>query len=159
MTLRQVELVQSSFKLVTPMIESATAMFYDRLFQLDPSLSRLFHSPREEQAGKLAQVFTVVVNGLMHPEQILGAVRELGCRHLAYGVRPEHYDTVGTALLWTLQTGLGDAFTPDVREAWTSAYLFLSHTMQLAAASADSANAEGSDSTAVPSRHELSMKG
>ena len=150
MTVHQIELVQSSFKLVTPMIESATAMFYDRLFQLDPSLRSMFHSSRQEQARKLAHVLTVVVKGLNRPEQILGAVQELGRRHVTYGVRPEHYQTVGAALLWTLQAGLGDAFTPDVREAWTSAYLFLSNTMQQAAASADAADAEVGDRGAVP---------
>jgi hemoglobin-like flavoprotein len=79
----------------------------------------------------------VVVNGLSRPQQILGAVAELGRRHLMYGVRPEHYATVGAALLWTLQTGLGNAFTAEVREAWTCAYLFLSSTMQQAAANAE----------------------
>jgi hemoglobin-like flavoprotein len=79
----------------------------------------------------------VVVNGLSRPQQILSAVEELGRRHLMYGVRPEHYATVGTALLWTLRTGLGDAFTSEVREAWTCAYQFLSSTMQQAAAKAE----------------------
>ena len=146
MTSRQIELVQDSFKLVTPIIESATAMFYDRLFKLDPSLRPMFKNSLEEQSRKLAHVLTIVVKGLSRPEQILGAVQELGRRHVAYGVQPEHYETVGAALLWTLEAGLGDAFTPDVREAWTSAYLFLSTTMQEAAASAAARNAETGDS-------------
>jgi len=152
MTPRQIELVQNSFKLVAPIIESATAMFYDRLFQLDPSLRHMFRNSREEQARKLAHVLTVVVKGLNRPEQILGAVQELGRRHQGYGVRPEHYQTVGTALLWTLQAGLGEAFTPDVCEAWTSAYLFLSNAMQQAAAEACSADVEvlGSAAVALP---------
>jgi nitric oxide dioxygenase len=145
MTPRQIELVQSSFNLVTPVLESATIMFYDRLFELDPSLRRMFHGPLDGQARKLAHVLTVVVKGLSRPQQILPAVEELGRRHLTYGVRPEHYATVGAALLWTLQNGLGDAFTPEVREAWTSAYLFLSSTMQQAAS-----NAETVDWVAVP---------
>ena len=73
-------------------------------------------------------MLTVVVNGLSRPQQILGAVEDLGRRHLMYGVRQEHYATVGAALLWTLQTGLGGAIAPEVREAWTWAYLFLSST-------------------------------
>jgi len=137
MTPRQIELVQNSFNMVAPTLESAAMTFYDRLFQLDPSLRRIFHGPQQEQARKLGHVLTVVVNGLSRPQQILGAVEELGHRHLSYGVRPEHYATVGAALLWTLQTGLGDAFSSEVREAWTCAYLFLSSTMQRAAANAE----------------------
>lgn len=136
MTPHQIELVQSSFNLVTPILESATMMFYDRLFQLDPSLRQMFRSPQEEQARKLAHVLTVVVEGLSRPEQILPAVEELGRRHSAYGVRPAHYASVGAALLWTLQSGLGEAFTAEVREAWASAYFLLSSTMQRAAAEA-----------------------
>ena len=134
MTPHQIELVQSSFSLVEPIIESAAMMFYDRLFQLDPSLRRMFRTPQAEQARKLAHVLTVVVKSLSRPQQILPAVEELGRRHSNYGVRPEHYATVGAALLWTLQSGLGEAFTPEVRDAWSSAYLFLSSTMQKAAA-------------------------
>jgi len=137
MTPRQIELVQNSFKMVVPNLESAAMTFYDRLFQLDPSLHHTFHGPQAEQARKLGHVLNVVVNGLSRPRQILGAVEELGRSHLTYGVRPEHYATVGAALLWTVQTGLGDAFTSQVREAWTCAYLFLSSTMQRAADNAE----------------------
>ena len=137
MTPRQIELVQSSFDLVTPMLEAATTMFYERLFQLDPSLRGMFHGPQAEQARKLAHVLAMVVKGLSRPQQILGAVEELGRRHATYGVEPRHYATVGSALLWTLQAGLGEAFTPEVREAWSSAYRFLSSAMQHAAANAE----------------------
>ena len=137
MTNRQIQLVQSSFELVAPILESATMTFYDRLFQLDPSLRRMFRSPQQEQARKLAHVLTVVVKGLSRPEQILPAVEELGRRHSGYGVRQEHYATVGASLLWTLQSGLGEAFTPEVRDAWASAYSLLSSTMQRAAAEAE----------------------
>lgn len=139
MTPRQIELVQNSFKLITPMLESATMLFYDRLFQLDPFLRRMFRVPREEQARKLGYMLTVVVKGLNRPEHILAAVEELGRRHSTYGVEPQHYDTVGAALLSTLHTGLGDAFTTEVREAWATAYSFLSNTMQRAAAEAETA--------------------
>jgi hemoglobin-like flavoprotein len=137
MTNRQIQLVQSSFELVAPILESATMTFYDRLFQLDPSLRRMFRSPQQEQARKLAHVLTMVVKGLSHPEQIVPAIEELGRRHSGYGVRPEHYATVGATLLWTLQSGLGEAFTPEVRDAWASAYFLLSSTMQRAAAEAE----------------------
>ena len=136
MTLRQIELVQSSFNLVIPILESATMIFYDRLFQLDPSLRRMFRTPQPEQARKLAHVLTAVVKGLGRPEEILPAVEDLGRRHATYGVQPEHYSTVAKALMWTLQTRLGDAFTAEVRDAWASAYSLLSLTMQRAAADA-----------------------
>lgn len=136
MTSRQIELVQSSFRLVQPNLESAAAVFYDRLFELDPSLRKMFHTSREEQARKLAQALTVVVTAIDRPNQIRGAVEALGRRHGGYGVRDEHYAIVGSALLWTLEAGLREAFTPDVREAWSTAYGWLAFTMRRAAAQA-----------------------
>ena len=130
MTTGQIELVQSSFKSVRPILDKATLMFYDRLFELDPSLRKLFHTAREEQARKLADMLVAVVDGLNHPEEILGRVEELGLRHVGYGVRPQHYSTVGEALLWTLRTGLGEAFSPEIEDAWNSAYMFLASAMQ-----------------------------
>jgi hemoglobin-like flavoprotein len=134
MTRQQVELVQSSFRLVQPTLETAAAIFYDRLFELDPSLRGLFRNPREEQGRKLGRALTVVVRALDRPDQIRDAVETMGRRQAAYGVRDEHYSTVGAALLWTLETGLGAAFTPDVRHAWTAAYSWLAYTMRRAAA-------------------------
>ena len=134
MTSTQIELVQSSFRLVQPILDLAAGMFYDRLFELDPSLRLMFHSSREEQARKLAQTLTVVVTAIDRPDQIRGAVEALGRRHGGYGVRDEHYATVGAALLWTLDKGLGDGFTPDVRDAWSAAYGWLAFTMREAAA-------------------------
>lgn len=136
MTSHQIELVQSSFRKVEPILHKAIIIFYDRLFELDRSLRQMFHSPREEQARKLAHVLTVVVNGLSRPQQILAIVEDLGRRHLTFGVREQHYATVGEALLWTLQAELGDAFTSEVREAWACAYLFLASAMQRASVGA-----------------------
>jgi hemoglobin-like flavoprotein len=134
MTLDQIALVQQSFQAVQPILEPAATMFYDRLFDLDPSLRSLFRGSRQDQARKLAQALSIVVAGLDRPDQIKGAVEALGSRHVAYGVRDEHYTTVGEALLWTLGQGLGEAFTADVRDAWAAAYGWLSFTMQRAAA-------------------------
>jgi hemoglobin-like flavoprotein len=136
MTSHQIELVQSSFVMVEPVLENVTLMLYDHLFELNPPLRRLFHSSRKEQVRKLTHVLTVFVRALSHPQQILAVVEELGRRHLTYGVREEHYATFGEALLWALQTELGDSFSPDVREAWASAYLFLASRMERAAANA-----------------------
>ena len=132
MTARQIELVQRSFESVKPILLKATLMFYDRLFELDPSLKELFRTTREEQAQKLADMLVVVVDGLNHPEEILGKVEELGRRHAGYGVRPQHYATVGEALVWTLRAGLGEDFTYETEDAWKCAYMFLASTMQSA---------------------------
>ena len=134
MTFQQIDLVQRSFQMVQPILGPAAMMFYDRLFELDPSLRRMFRTPGEEQARKLGQALTIVVTSIDRPDQILGAVEALGRRHGGYGVRDEHYTTVGLALLWTLEQGLGDAFTPAVRDAWSAAYGWLAVTMQRAAA-------------------------
>ena len=134
MTKRQIELVQSSFQLVQPILEPAAMMFYDRLFELDPSLRALFRTPRDEQARKLAQTLAVVVAAIDRPDSIRGAVEALGRRHVGYHVRDEHYTTVGAALLWTLEQGLGEAFTPEIRDAWGAVYGWLAYRMQSAAA-------------------------
>src|SRR5262245_46247671 len=134
MTTEQISLVQSSFQTVQPILEQAALMFYARLFELDPTLRRLFHGPAADQARKLAQALTVVVTAIDRPDQIRGAVEALGRRHVGYGVRDEHYTTVGDALIWTLAQGLGDAFTSEVRDAWVTAYGWLAFTMQRAAA-------------------------
>jgi hypothetical protein len=97
----------------------------------------MFRGPREDQARKVAHFLTFVVQGLSHPQRILGAVEELGRRHLLYGAKPEHYAAFGAALLWTLHSRLGDAFNPELREAWADAYQFLSSSMQRAAADAE----------------------
>jgi hemoglobin-like flavoprotein len=135
MTTQQIQAVQESFRLLEPVAEPAMMKFYDRLFELDPMLRHLFRSTREEQAKKLAQTLAVVVKSLDKPEQILGAVKDLGRRHAGYGVTERHYATVGSALLWTLEAGLGEAFTAEVKEGWASAYGLLASVMQEAAAS------------------------
>jgi hemoglobin-like flavoprotein len=139
MTTLQIELVQSSFEAVKPIAEVAADLFYTRLFELDPSLRAMFRTDRAEQGRKLMHMIGVAVKGLSRPEQILPAVEELGRRHSCYGVRDEHYATVGAALLWTLEKGLGEAFTPDIRAAWTAVYTLLAETMRRAAACATTA--------------------
>jgi hemoglobin-like flavoprotein len=101
---------------------------------LDPGLRHLFRSPdMAEQGRKLMQMLTVVVKGLDRLDQLIPAVQALGRRHVGYGVHDGHYETVGRALLWTLQQGLGDDFTDAVREAWTQAYTVLADVMKAAA--------------------------
>jgi hemoglobin-like flavoprotein len=128
--------VQTTFGKVAPIADTAAALFYGRLFELDPSLRPLFKGDLVEQGRKLMQMIGVAVNGLDRLDQILPAVQQLGVRHAAYGVRDQHYDTVATALLWTLEQGLGSDFTPEVKDAWTAAYTVLAGTMKHAAATA-----------------------
>ena len=130
MTPQQKLLVQSTFARVAPIDETAAALFYTRLFELDPGLRPMFTSDIEEQGRKLMQTLAVAVAGLDDLGSLVPAVRALGRRHVGYGVRDEHYETVASALLWTLEAGLGDAFTPEVREAWATVYWVLADTMK-----------------------------
>ena len=136
MTTEQIRLVQTSFAQVAPIAPQAAALFYGRLFELDPGLRPLFKSDLTDQGRKLMQMIGVAVNGLTRLDDIVPAVKQLGVRHATYGVKDEHYDTVAAALLWTLGQGLGDGFTPEVSEAWTEAYTLLASTMKTAAATA-----------------------
>ncbi len=129
MTPEQIALVQSSFAAVRPIADVAAALFYDRLFELDPALRRLFHGDMRSQGRKLMGMLALAVEQLDQPDELLPAVRFLALRHQGYGVAPQHYATVGAALLWTLERGLGDGYTPEVRVAWTAAYMWLSDAM------------------------------
>jgi hemoglobin-like flavoprotein len=129
-------LVMDSWEKVEPIKEVAAALFYGRLFELDPSLRHLFRGDLAGQGRKLMQALTMVVRGLDRLDLLLPAVEALGRRHGAYGVQDEHYETVAQALLWTLERGLGDAFTPDTRDAWAQAYGMLADVMKGASAGA-----------------------
>jgi hemoglobin-like flavoprotein len=133
MTPEQVSQVQTSFAHVVPIADQAADLFYDRLFELDPSLRRLFKDDLAAQKRALVGMLAMVVNGLDRLDTIVPAVQQLGSRHATYGVQDSHYATVGSALLWTLEQGLGERFQPQTREAWTAAYTLLSDTMKAAA--------------------------
>lgn len=136
MTPKQVELVQGSWKKVLPISDTAAGIFYAKLFELDPTLKPLFKGDMKEQGRKLMAMISVAVSGLTRLDRIVPAVQDLGRRHVKYGVKDKHYDTVATALVFTLEKGLADAFTPDVKEAWVTTYGILSKTMRDAAATA-----------------------
>jgi hemoglobin-like flavoprotein len=133
LTVAQKTLVQDSFATIAPIADDAAVLFYGRLFELDPSLMHMFRGDMAEQRKKLMQMLTAAVKGLDRLDQLVPVVEDLGRRHVAYGVADSHYDTVGEALLWTLEAGLGRAFTPDVRDAWTTVYGLLATTMREAA--------------------------
>ncbi len=126
---REIALVQNSFRAVAPIADQAAALFYARLFELDPALRALFHGDMREQGRKLLAVLGVAVGNLGQLESILPAIRGLGIQHASHGVHDGHYATVGAALLWTLEKGLGAAFTAEVRAAWTTVYSTLASTM------------------------------
>jgi hemoglobin-like flavoprotein len=129
MTSDQVRLVQESFSKVAPISEQAAILFYDRLFEVAPSVRPMFPDDMTEQRQKLMATLAVVVNGLTNLEAVLPAASALAKRHVSYGAKPEHYPVVGGALLWTLEKGLGEAWTPEVASAWTAAYGTLSGYM------------------------------
>ena len=129
MTPHQIQLVKTSFASVEPIADVAATIFYRRLFDLDPALRALFPSDLTAQRRNLMQTLTVVVRNLDRLEGILPAVESLGARHAGYRVRPDDYETVGAALLDTLEEGLGEAFTPEVRAAWAAAYGLLASVM------------------------------
>jgi hemoglobin-like flavoprotein len=129
MTPQQIALVQQSFAKVLPIREQAAALFYDRLFAIDPSARPLFRGDIKAQGGKLMAAIAAVVKALDHIDTILDDLRGMARRHDRYGVQETHYASVGEALLWTLEQGLGADFTPDLRVAWAAAYRLLSETM------------------------------
>jgi hemoglobin-like flavoprotein len=129
MTPDQVKLVQQSFAKVAPIADQAAVIFYDRLFEVAPQVKAMFPADMIEQRKKLMATLSVVVNGLGNLETILPAASALATRHVSYGAKAEHYPVVGAALLWTLEKGLGDAWTPEVADAWTAAYGTLSGFM------------------------------
>lgn len=136
MTPNQIALVQSSWQKVVPIKDKAAELFYGKLFELDPGLRPMFKGNMAEQGRKLMMVLNTAVGSLNDLPAIVPTVQEMGKRHVGYGVKDAHYDTVAAALLWTLGAGLGDAFTDEVKDAWTQTYVTLATVMKEAAASA-----------------------
>ena len=126
--------VRESFALVVPIKEAAADLFYNRLFEIAPRVRVLFPDDLREQKRKLMAMLATAVAGLHNLDKLVPAVKDLGARHVGYGAKAEHYAVVGEALLWTLESGLGEAFTPDVRQAWTKVYSTLAAVMQAGAA-------------------------
>jgi len=136
MTPEKIALVRGSWQQVLPIKDTAAQLFYGRLFELDPSLRALFKGDMAEQGRKLMATINTVVASLDNLAPVLGAVEDLGRRHVGYGVTEAHYDTVGSALIWTLGKGLGAQFTPPVEAAWAEAYATLASAMKQAATAA-----------------------
>ena len=129
MTPDQIDLVQSSFARVAPIADVAADLFYARLFEIAPEVKPLFRGDMREQGRKLMTTLGVVVASLKNLEAVLPAAKALAVKHVGYGVGAAHYRPVGEALIWTLDKGLGDGFTPATKEAWLAAYGALSGVM------------------------------
>ncbi|MFG1348185.1 globin family protein [Xanthobacter autotrophicus] len=138
MTPTQIDLVQDSFAKVAPIADTAAGLFYGRLFEIAPEVKPLFKGDMTTQGQKLMATLGVVVAGLKDLPRIVPAAQNLARKHVGYGVKTEHYAVVGSALLWTLEQGLGEAFTPEVKTAWADAYGLLSSVMIAAAETPES---------------------
>lgn len=136
LTEKEIEMVQESWEKCVPIADKAAELFYGKLFELDPSVRPLFTTDIKEQGKKLMTMITTAVRSLKKLDTIVDAVQQMGVRHGAYGVKDEHYDTVGAALIWTLGQGLGDDFTDEVEAAWVKVYTLLATVMKDAANSA-----------------------
>ncbi len=134
---KTIELVQTSFSKVVPIAETAAEIFYNKLFELDPALKPLFPSDNADamkgQGNKLMTMLSSAVAGLSDLDKLVPILQDLAIRHVDYKVESSHYDTVGTALIGTLETGLGDDFTPEVKTAWTNTYTVMADVMKGAA--------------------------
>jgi hemoglobin-like flavoprotein len=133
MTPQQIHHVRTSFALVAPIADQAAALFYANLFDADPSLRPMFKDDLGHQGERLMAMIGAAVGLLDQPQRLMPVLHALGARHAGYGVREPHYATVGQALIKTLSQGLGEAFTPEVADAWAAMYGIVSREMQRAA--------------------------
>lgn len=124
-----IQLVQSSWEKVKPISDEAARLFYARLFELDPEAQSLFKGDMDVQGQKLMNMISMAVSQLNNLDGIIDMLQASGRRHVGYGVKDSQYETVGIAFLDTLNTGLGDAFTPEVKSAWVNVYTLMATTM------------------------------
>ncbi len=152
MKAEQILVVRQTWAQVMPIGDAAATLFYQRLFEIDPSIHALFHKvDMPAQRRRLLDAVGFVVERLDSPETLAPVLADLGRRHDGYGVKRVHYETVGEALLWTLEQGLGDAWTPTARAAWHAAYSMISGIMQRAAEAPDAPRARRVGETAAAS--------
>lgn len=129
---KTIKLVQDSFTKVLPIADQAMVIFYDQLFAINPSLQSMFPANPDKmgkQRNKLKGMLAAAVAGLSNLDKLVPILQNLGRRHTDYGVTDAHYADVGAALLGTLEAGLGAAFTPEVKQAWTDVYTVMANTM------------------------------
>ncbi len=129
-TPRQKALVQNSFSSVEPIADDAAKIFYDKLFEYDPALKRMFKSDMKSQGRKLMTTLKVAVKGLDDLDSLVPALENITVQHLSYGVKAKDYTTVGNALLYALKVGLGNEWTPELRQAWVDTYRIMATVMK-----------------------------
>lgn len=134
MTPDDIKLIQDSWAKVKPISETAAELFYGKLFELDPTVRSMFKGDMTEQGRKLMAILNTAVNALNNVDAVVPALQAMGKRHVGYGVKDKDYDTVGEALIWTLETGLQDNFTDDTKAAWIAVYTLVADVMKAAAA-------------------------
>lgn len=130
MTSKQIQIVEEGIELLQPIAMDAARLFYGKLFELDPSLRHMFRGDMDEQGRLLMNMLTAAARSLRRFDQLAPSIEAMGRRHACYGVRDEHYDTVATALVWTLEQGFGEAFTVEVRDAWVAMYVMITGVMR-----------------------------
>jgi len=139
MTPQQIELVKKTWVMVVPIADTAAELFYGRLFELEPSYRAMFKHDMSEQGKKLMKTINIAVDALDDVEPLVPTLKQMGADHAGYGVVDRDYNVVGAALLWTLEQGLGEAFTDEVKNAWAAVYEVLADTMKSGAAEAEKA--------------------
>ncbi|MGB5398074.1 MAG: globin family protein [Gammaproteobacteria bacterium] len=139
MTPQQKELVKQTWTMVVPIADTAAELFYGRLFELDPSVKPMFKGDMKEQGAKLMKTIGIAVSALDDLEPLIATLKDMGEKHAGYGVKDADYDTVAAALLWTLEKGLGEAFTDEVKNAWAAVYTILADVMKQGASEAKAA--------------------
>lgn len=140
MTPEQIQLVKQTWTKVAALHPNTVGgLFYNRLFEIDPELKQMFHNPMPEQSKKLLSMIGYVIVKLDRLEDVIDEVGKLARRHVQYGVQNEHYNIVGEALLWTLEKGLGESWTEEVRESWVRCYTTLATAMITAAGEMEAA--------------------
>ncbi|WP_372870085.1 globin family protein [Shewanella sp.] len=130
LTEQQIRLIQRSFDLVRPISDAAAALFYQNLFEIDPSLRQLFKSDLHNQGRKLMAMLDAAVKGLNQPDKLVPVLEQLARRHIQYGVKTSHFSPVGNALLYTLAEGLEDEFTPETKAAWIAVLHLVADVMK-----------------------------
>jgi len=138
-TPQQKELVQKTWVMVVPIADTAAELFYGRLFELEPEYKAMFKNDMTEQGKKLMKTINIAVEALDDVEPLIPVLKKMGADHAGYGVKDRDYNVVGAALLWTLEKGLGDVFTDEVKNAWGAVYEVLATVMKEGAAEAEQA--------------------
>jgi hemoglobin-like flavoprotein len=129
----EIELIQRSFERVAGTKIETGQLFYDRLFFIAPELRPMFSTDIRVQSSKLMDTLAYAIGQLPDGPNLAATLQKLGRRHLDYGVKPEHYDKVGEALIWTMEKLLADDWTPELQASWASLYANAAKIMKEAA--------------------------